>query len=103
MTKAAQLGAGDLVPAFLDQSEMHADLHPRHGVLLEAQSRHEKVMRHILRAQDEVDWLVDRHDYQADTGDVILTRWIFWIHAHRIVLIVIKLRIVAPELAIDSG
>src|SRR6266566_2258683 len=59
MTEAAQLRAGPLVLARLHDVEPHADLAPGHGVLLDAELRHEEAVDHVLRLEIDPHRLAD--------------------------------------------
>src|SRR5881409_4161338 len=64
MTEAAQLRAGPLVLARLHDVEPHADLAPGHGVLLDAELRHEEAVDHVLRLE------IDPHRSEEHTSEL---------------------------------
>ncbi len=62
---AAQFGPCNFVPAFFRCREMNADFQARHGILLQSQDRHKKIVRHVFCPQRDADGTVHRHDPQG--------------------------------------
>src|SRR5262245_11753581 len=108
MKLAAQLGASDLVAPLARRGEMNIDLHSRHGVLLQSQSRDVKIVDHVFRAEREADRAV-YGSRQSRRHYVVLTRRVGRIdaerprtRANRVVRVVVKPRINAPELPVGA-
>src|SRR5262245_52289374 len=109
MELAAQLGAGDLVSSFARSGEMNVDPHPRHGVLLQSQRGDVKIVDHVFRPEREAYRAVDGRDQRSRHYVVLASRVgrvdAEWpgTRADRVVGVVVKPRVRAPELPVGAG
>ncbi len=83
VAQPAQLRADNLVLPDSVRGEMNGNHHAGHGVLLQAQFAHEKIVDHVLRAQQQLDGTIDR-DGQRRDNDIVFARGIVRIEAQRI-------------------
>src|SRR5271156_5693474 len=83
VAQAAELRAYHLVLPNRIRSEVQRNHHAGHGVLLNAQLAHVKIVDHVLRANQQVDFVVHRNRERGDY-DVVLARGIVGVNAHRI-------------------
>jgi hypothetical protein len=83
MAEAAELRADHFVLPNRIRSEVERNDHPGHGILLDAQFAHVKIVNHVLRADQQVHFVVHRNRERGNY-DVVLARWIVRVNAQRI-------------------
>ena len=103
MAPAAQLGAEDLVLAFLRRLEPEVGNHAGHAVHLGAELRHEEVVQHVVGAQQRLVGLIHRqmHGVGGDEHVVVAAR-IVRIHAEGVVGLDVA-HVHGAELAVFAG
>ncbi len=83
VAETAELRADNLVLPDSVRREMHGNHHAGNGVLLQTQLAHKKIVYHVLRAQQQLDGMIDRHGKRRD-NDVVRARGIVGIQAEGI-------------------
>src|SRR5580693_7811617 len=82
MAQAAELRADYFVLANRIRSEVERNHHAGHGVLLNAQLAHVKIVNYVLRADQQVDFVVHRN-CERGNYDVVFARGIVRVNAQR--------------------